>query len=57
MIKNQKTTVSKAVKINREKMRLKKIIDDSFNFMQIIRNDKATSNTRRDDKLIQRTNR
>jgi len=52
MIKNQKTTVSKAVKINREKMRLKKIIDDSFNFMQIIKNDKATDNTRRNDKLI-----
>ena len=57
MIKNQKITISKAVKINREKMRLKKIIDDSFNFMQIIRDDKATSDTRRDDKLIQRTHR
>ena len=52
MIKNQKIIVSKAVKINREKLRLKKIINDSLNFMQIIKNDKATDHTRRDDKLI-----
>lgn len=54
MIKNQKTTISKAVRINREKMRLKKIIDDNLNFIQIINNDKATNDTRGNDKLIQR---
>lgn len=50
--KNQKIMVSRAVKINREKMRLKKIIDDNLNFIQIIKNDKETNNTRRNDKLI-----
>lgn len=57
MIKNQKTIISKAVRINREKMRLKKIIDDNLNFIQIINNDKATNDTRRNDKLIQRAHR
>lgn len=32
--KNQKLIVSKAVKIEREKMRLKKIIDEHFTFFE-----------------------